>query len=242
MPDFIQQDEQLISTRGSHILYDASLITDPDEALFDLEKQSVAAVEQAEGRGHAVFFTHQGHDLVLKHYHRGGMVASLMGDRYLGSAPEKSRAFREWRLLSHMYSLSLPVPQPVAAHVAVHGIFHRGDLITMRLHDVAPLADCLLSSALEQDLWREIGACIRGFHDARIYHADLNARNILLNPQAGNVHLIDFDKGSIRQLGEGWKVSNLARLQRSLNKFKSMNTSFYYDEQSWQALLDGYHA
>ena len=104
------------------------------------------------------------------------------------------------------------------------------------------MADCLLSRALEQDLWWEIGACIRSFHDARIYHADLNARNILLNPQNGNVHLIDFDKGSIRQLGEGWKVSNLARLQRSLNKFKSMNTSFYYDEQSWQALLDGYHA
>ena len=37
------------------------------------------------------------------------------------------------------------------------------------------------------------------------------------------LHLIDFDKGRIRYLGESWKASNLARLQRSLLKFKSLN-------------------
>lgn len=195
----------------------------------------------AEGRGHAVFFTYQGHDLILKHYQRGGLVASLLGDKYLGSDPDNSRAFREWRLLSQMYGLQLPVPKPVAASVSRHGSFHRADLVTKQIHDVKPLADYLLAGELSKTTWQDIGTCIRRFHDAGVYHADLNARNILLNPDSRDVYLIDFDKGSIRYIGEAWKASNLARLQRSLNKFKSMNKSFNYNETEWESLLDGYY-
>jgi len=188
-----------------------------------------------------VFFNHNGLSLVLKHYQRGGKMAMLLGDKYLGSRCERSRSFSEWRLLRHMRALELPVPQPVAASCTRHGLFYRADLITLQIDHVVTLADHLLERECDDAGWRATGACIRRFHDAGVFHADLNARNILFDAQHNAVHLIDFDKGCFRHLGESWKASNLARLQRSLLKFKSLNPRFYFEENDWNALLEGYN-
>ena len=167
-------------------------------------------------------------------------MAALLGDRYIGLNCDKSRSFNEWRLLRHMRELNLPVPLPVAANCTRHGLFYRADLVTRQIHNVVTLADHLMHVECNKEGWQSIGACIRRFHDASIYHADLNARNILLNAGSGDVYLIDFDKGSMRYLGDAWKASNLARLQRSLLKFKSLNQVFHFDQNDWNALLDGY--
>jgi tRNA A-37 threonylcarbamoyl transferase component Bud32 len=234
--------ESLISSGKRHILYDASLIEHPRAELFDIDSAQQAADEHslAQGRGHAVFFKHDGIDLVLKHYQRGGKMAALLGDRYIGLNCGKSRSFNEWRLLKHMRELNLPVPLPVAAYCTLHGFFYRAYLVTRQIHNVVTLADHLMHGECDKAGWQSIGACIRRFHDASIYHADLNARNILLNAGSGDVYLVDFDKGAIRQLGESWKAANLARLQRSLLKFKSLNKVFHFEQHDWNALLDGY--
>lgn len=221
-----------------HILYDAALIEHPDEQLFSPGAES--HTKSAVGRGDALFFQHNNLNLVLKHYRRGGMAERWMGDRYLGSNPEKSRSFREWRLLRHLRQMHLPVPVPVAASVINSGIFYRADLITREIEEARPLADALLAGELDEALWHSIGQCIKHFHDNDIYHADLNARNILIDKSA-QVHLIDFDKGRIRYMGEAWKTANLARLNRSLQKFKSNSRRFhYYEENDWKTLLGGY--
>jgi len=186
-----------------------------------------------------VFYEYRGLRLVLKHYHRGGLVASVLGDRYFGTRPERSRAFREWRLLHAMRRLQLPSPVPVAASVTRHGLFHRADLVTLRIDDTRTLADALLSGPLDRRGWQAVGRCIRRFHDHNVWHADLNARNILLGA-AGEAHLIDFDRGRFRYLGDTWKAANLARLQRSLLKFRSQHEGFNFTEDDWQALLRGY--
>jgi len=237
------KNERLISIGKQHILYDASLIEHPHAELFDIGKAQQQADEQAlaEGRGHAVFFNYRQLDLVLKHYQRGGKIAALMGDKYIGANCIKSRSFSEWRLLKQMCEMELPVPTPVAASCVKHGMFYRADLITRQINNVVTLADHLLQSDCDEATWAAVGACIRLFHDASVYHADLNARNILLNPETGAVYLIDFDKGSIRFLGDSWKASNLARLQRSLLKFKSLNQVFNFDQHDWDVLLDGYN-
>ncbi len=195
----------------------------------------------AKGRGHAVCFRHNGHALVLKHYQRGGRMAALLGDKYLGTNCNRSRAFREWRLLRQMHEMGLPVPVPVAANCSRHAMFHRADLITRQIENVETLADRLLAGACDQSTWHSIGACIRRFHDASIYHADLNARNILLDADGSGIYLVDFDKGCRRYLGEAWKAANLARLQRSLLKFKSLNAEFRFGQPDWNALLEGYN-
>ncbi len=226
-----------------HILYDASMIEHPQAELFDIVTARRHADEQtlAEGRGHAVFFEHQGDNLVLKHYQRGGRMAALLGDRYIGLNCNNSRSFKEWRILNHMRGLDLPVPVPVAASCVRHGMFYRADLVTGRINDAVTLADHLLADEYDEAGWRAVGACIRRFHDDSVYHADLNARNILISKDEKTVYLIDFDKGSIRCLGESWKVSNLARLQRSLLKFKYLNEVFHFNQRDWNVLLDGYN-
>ena len=237
------KNESIIKNGKRHILYDASLIEHPHAELFDIDRAQRHADQQslAEGRGHAVFFQYQGRDLVLKHYQRGGRMAALLGDRYTGIDCNRSRSFREWRLLAQMCELELPVPVPVAASCVKHGIFYCADLITIQLKDVVTFADYLLEGECDEAGWAAVGSCIRRFHDASVYHADLNARNILFNADGKKVYLIDFDKGSMRYLGDSWKASNLARLQRSLLKFKSLNEIFHFNRHDWDALLNGYN-
>ena len=240
MAESLKQDEALISIGGVHILYDASLIEHPDASLFDINRQSQSATGMASGRSHAVFFSHQGNDLVLKHYERGGKIALLLGDKYFGQKIDRSRSFKEWRLLKKMRAMELPVPEPVAAMVTVSGPFYRADLITREIKQAETLADALSRQNLDEEKWQAIGKCIRRFHDANVYHADLNARNILLTSEGESVYLIDFDKGQFRYMSDNWKPANLARLQRSLNKFKTHNSSYHFEAVNWRQLVEGY--
>ena len=77
---------------------------------------------------------------------------------------------------------------------------------------------------------------IRQFHDAGVFHADLNCFNVLV--RADGDYLIDFDKCKLlaRGLPENWKTGNLNRLARSL--MKVAGESFVH--RVWPRLLTGY--
>jgi 3-deoxy-D-manno-octulosonic acid kinase len=146
------------------------------------------------------------------------------------------RAFVEFRLLIQLGVLGLPVPKPVAVMYQRMGVFYSSAIIIERLQDVRPLGDVALS--LDATRWREIGQVIRQFHDAGLYHADLNCFNILVGETA--IHLIDFDKGELRPLTSGrtsWKGKTVDRLKRSLNKAYGEEL-----EREWQFFLEGYNA
>ena len=85
-----------------------------------------------------------------------------------------------------------------------------------------------------------MGACIHKFHRAGVSHADLNARNLLLNRSSGKVYLVDFDRCTMNPgtLVDG--KSNLARLKRSLLKLWPRDNLGSL-QACWQALLGGYH-
>jgi len=186
---------------------------------------------------------------VLRHYRRGGWMARWNKDRYWWTGVDNTRAWREWYLLQQMFAQGLPVPRPLAAHVSHAGLFYRADLITRRIDDSHSLARLLGDTALRElflhqqssptSLWSQVGATIRSFHECGIYHADLNAHNILLKAD-GQCYLIDFDKGEQRTSQSDWQQANLKRLQRSLLKLKSQQSGFYFDETDWDALMQGY--
>jgi 3-deoxy-D-manno-octulosonic acid kinase len=205
-------------------------------ALFErgIERTAVCG-----GRGHAWFVSHDEGDFVVRHYRRGGAIEALLADRYLWTGIDATRAFREWRLLATLVSDGLPVPRPVAARVLRSGCFYRADLVTRALPGVRSLADRLTDVRLPEADWRNIGGCIRLFHDRGVYHADLNAHNILLD-RDGRTYLIDFDKGRIRHRGVGWKTANLARLRRSLEKLADRSPRFCYVDGDFTSLTSGY--
>jgi 3-deoxy-D-manno-octulosonic acid kinase len=247
---------KISKTGGSYILYDASIIAEPTLQLFDSDYHTNQETQQNNslsrpavpsktgiGRAKVVYFSFNNTALVLKHYFRGGAVASLLKDRYFGFDIEKTRAFKEWRMLKKMHNIGLPVPWPVAAHVKKALVFYKADLITEEIKDSKTLADILSKTSIATEQWKKIGACIKLFHQHDVYHEDLNARNILLAgalPEAGDVYLIDFDNSGFRSDVKSWKMANLARLKRSLLKFKRNNEGFNFDEENWSALLDGY--
>jgi 3-deoxy-D-manno-octulosonic acid kinase len=96
-----------------------------------------------------------------------------------------------------------------------------------------------MRSPLPFEQWRKIGRSVRGFHEAGVFHADLNAHNILIDP-VGEVFLIDFDKGALREASPQWKKTNLSRLHRSLLKLKRLNPDFKFEDSAFQSLEAAY--
>jgi 3-deoxy-D-manno-octulosonic acid kinase len=231
--------ETLAPTARGAMLYDASRCGQPDEGIFALESWRERGVleETAGGRG-TVAFVHDGsRRWVMRHYCRGGLAARLLDDRYLWTGADRTRAFREWRLLRELRASGLPVPAPVAARYQRSGPFYRADLITEELPTRRTLAGALASAPLAAARWRDVGQCIGRLHAHGVHHADLNAHNLLLGDD-GTVYVLDFDRGRIRARGE-WEQAVLERLQRSLRKVTASLPPDRFHEADWQALLLG---
>lgn len=192
---------------------------------------------QAGGRGGVAIIESPLGECVLRHYRRGGLVSALMGDRYLWTGADRTRPFREFRLLVEIARLGLPGPQVVAARYQRHGVLYRADLITRRIAEARTLAECLATGRLDRELAEQVGAVIGQFHRAGIWHADLNAHNVLVSP--GDLYLIDFDRGRQRTPVAAWQRSNLQRLRRSLLKLGAASEGeAKFEQDIWQPLLD----
>lgn len=204
----------------------------------DTLRSSDQIESQADGRGSAWFIRLADDQAVLRHYYRGGLVAKISQDRFFWSGVECSRAFVEYRLLEWMYQQGLPVPEPLGAHVQRLGMYYSCDIITRTISNTCTLADALETSTLPSEQWREVGRVVATMHALNVWHADLNARNILIDSE-GVVSLIDFDRCR-RRTGKRWQAANLARLKRSFDKLTVQGEITGFDVVSWQALLLGY--
>lgn len=202
-------------------------------------KQLTTTAHRNNGRATVWFFNITESDrAVLRHYHRGGMVAKVVNDQFIWTGINRTRAVSEYRLLEWMHTQGLPVPEPLGARVQRHGMFYTCDLITRLYPDSRTMAQTLSSATLDDNIWHDTGYTIAKIHQHNIWHSDLNANNILINDQ-GQIKLIDFDRCR-RRTGERWKQKNLERLERSLNKLTRLNQIQYFDKSKWQLLLDGY--
>ncbi|MGB0866305.1 MAG: 3-deoxy-D-manno-octulosonic acid kinase [Granulosicoccaceae bacterium] len=213
-----------------------NLTVDP----FDLSelRQSGAILRTADGRGSAWFVRYGDTEAVLRHYYRGGLAGRVSRDRFVWLGLRRTRAFAEYRLLEWMLKQGLPVPEPLGARVERAGAFYTCDLITRAIPGTQTLAQRLRISPLEDALWSAVGEAVWRVHASGVWHADLNAKNLLLD-EAGDVYLIDFDRCRRRQ-GKAWQQQNLARLQRSLEKLLRLGEINHYSERCWQLLLSGY--
>jgi 3-deoxy-D-manno-octulosonic acid kinase len=235
--------EAQVRAGNARILYDADAVA---YALHDwFEPKSLAArgwlIGSVGGRGcgHVHFFGYRGNGYALRHYRRGGKAATVIGDHYLWAGLDRTRAWREWRLLARLTELNLPVPHPFAARVIKSGLFYRADLITMRIASSSSLFERLMIGALPDAIWREIGRVIAEFHRVGVWHADLNAHNVLLSSDAA-VAIVDFDRARFRRNTMRWREANLARLLRSLRKLKSLKPELPFHESDFELLREGY--
>lgn len=211
--------------------------------LFNLDwlrKNQLITQESAQGRGLTAHFRFDDTALVLRRYRRGGFVRHLTQDQFIWTGLERSRPYAEFSLLLELSRLGLPSPRPYACEVVRSGLFYRGSLIMHEIPNATTLADTLSKREVTDTEWTALGVCLRRFHDASVYHSDLNAHNVLLGEKDA-MFLIDFDKSRIRPgHGRGWKLSTLNRLQRSILKCQLHSDTFFYSPSAWNTLQDGY--
>ena len=177
---------------------------------------------------------------VLRHYYRGGFIAKFSRDLYLFSGLHKTRAVAELSLLDKLYKQGFAVPKPIAANIERSGLFYRADLIIERVVGAEDLVARLSKISMTESQWQALGETIAEFHNYGVYHADLNAKNILISND--KFHLIDFDRGEIRKVNPQWQQANMSRLLRSFKKELAILPSLNFNEANWQQLHQAYIA
>lgn len=185
------------------------------------------------GRGEVLFVESDAGPAVLRHYRRGGLVARLNRDRYWYQGVERTRPFREFRLLAWASARDLPVPAPLAARFQRRGPWYVADLLTAAIPGTHSLSQ-ELSRAPGQVPWAAIGAAIARLHGAGVFHADLNAHNVLLD--GTRAWLVDLDRGERRQPAAAWQQANLARLLHSLRKLGAAERVPAFEREAWPTL------
>lgn len=207
--------------------YDAGVIGRPRLELFDPADSALHAQPVSEGGRNAAWFVRcDGHDGVLRHYRRGGMVARISDNRYIWGGVQKVRSLHEFEILKSLYDVGLPVPRPFAAAYWRRGPTYRAAIIVERIPDVRPLASALDVADSEQ-----VARSIYAMHEHGVWHADLNAYNILLDKE-GRAWLIDFDKARRAVLSLERRSANLLRLRRSLAKVAGPQGITWWDDLS----------
>ncbi len=191
------------------------------------------------GRGGIYGFEYNEINLVLRHYRRGGVPAIFIDDKYLWMTLAKTRAMQEMEILLTMHGAGLPVPIPAAAHIHRNGLTYQADIITVLIPNAKTLSSLLVEDSVSSEEWQRMGQIIKKFHHYNCHHADLNAHNIMLDQQK-EIYLIDFDRSIIKASSEKWKMQNLGRLKRSLEKLANSNKDFHYHPTDFSSLMQGY--
>lgn len=220
------------------ILFDRTQLRQPEPGWFDPAHWGDAAQAVGEGgRGGAWFLQTGAGDAVLRHYLRGGWMASLSRDGHLWRGIQRVRSFSEFRLLRQLRAKKLPVPLPYAAWYRREGMHYRAAILLQRLQDVHAFATLAADGTAP---WGPAGELVARFHRAGLDHADLNAHNILFDG-AGRGWMIDFDRSRLRIPATGWREANLRRLHRSLLKRRGARSQAEV-EAGFSRLRDAYDA
>lgn len=163
---------------------------------------------------------------LVRHYRRGGAVASLLGDRYLRLGTP--RPFRELAASEEVRARGVETPRVMAATVYPAGAFYRGDLVTEFVEDARDLAEILFSDDEKPSGRRRAaaaaGVLVGDLAEAGVHHRDLNAKNVLLvgEGEALRALVLDLDRCRLATAGTATPPGPmLERLLRSLGSFEA---------------------
>jgi len=224
---------------NKYFLFNIGFFPDASSDLFcgAYWKEKGAITGQETGRGTTWFLRHKNHDLVLRHYLRGGLVSKISQDNYFFKSLQSCRSISEFNILNQLCTLGLPVPAPAAAQVIRRGFTYKADLLTQRIPNAKDLVQ-ILKVTQDKQFYQTLGQTIALFHQHGVYHADLNIQNILQDVN-NKFWLIDFDRAKRLKPKLKWQLSNLNRLKRSFEKEK-VRFGIKWKESDWDILIAAY--
>lgn len=208
--------ETELQAGSQRILYDPSAldVVSPEWLEPDFWRLRDAVLAEFGGRGQALAVATEAGPAVLRRYLRGGMIARLSRERYVFTGYQRSRSFREFRVLARLHGLGLPVPQPLMAGCERRGPTCRAAILTRLLENTISLPQA--ADILEPEHWQRLGETLERFFRAGVVHPDLNAHNLLIDGEC-RWYVIDFDRARI-EAGPVDPEPMLKRLERSLDK------------------------
>lgn len=165
---------------------------------------------------------------VVRHYQRGGAVASLLGDRYVRLGTP--RPVRELEVGRALEGMGVPTPRHVGCAVYPAGLWYRGDLVTELVPHSRDLAAVLFgtdpggeANGEAEAAMRAAGSLVRTLHERGVVHRDLNLKNVLIAGREGGVRalILDLDRATLRaRVGERARRRMLERFWRSARKWE----------------------
>ena len=180
-------------------------------------RQSGARALQGRGVAYAVALPHGATRVVVRHNRRGGLLAPLLGDRFI--AP--TRAPRELAASSALVARGVRTPEVLGYALYPPGaMIQRSDVCTREIPGARDLADVLTRGIADErrNALRLTAQLVASLSRARARHHDLNLKNILLDATTG--YVLDVDRVVIDVPEQDAMTANLRRLSRSLRKWR----------------------
>jgi 3-deoxy-D-manno-octulosonic acid kinase len=166
--------------------------------------------------------TLDGLELFARRFRRGGMLAWLLSDVYVGMVP---RPFTELSVTVEAMRRGIPVAEPMGAMVEWIGpALYRGFFLTravrgMTLWDFVKTDD---DPTVRAHILEQARVSISTMHEKGLVHADLNLHNLIVTRASESfaVMIIDLDKARLfdSPVSPAMRHSNVARLERSARK------------------------
>ncbi len=177
---------------------------------------AVPGRDRFEGRSAAFGVRLGDADAVVRHAHRGGLVAPFLGDRYLGTP----RWVHEILVSERLRAEGVPVPEVLAAAAYPAGPWHRADVATARVpgRDLATIffEGPPPAPPRREAVLRAAGRLVRRLHVAGWIHPDLQLRNVVVDDR--EAWLLDVD--TCREAPDAAsRRRNLLRFYRSWEKW-----------------------
>lgn len=164
---------------------------------------------------------------VVREYRHGGLFGNVLKDIFW----DASRPLRELSICEVARRGRINTTEIIAiVKNKISGPLYKCRLVTKEIQNSVDLIELLSHpednqlDTQKRQIINKMAKAVHDMHDAGIYHADLHLKNILVQSfERGrvNVYIIDLDKSKqYEKVTFQSRVSNITRLDRSLEKFK----------------------
>lgn len=180
-------------------------------------RHPAARLLQGRGATYAVPLPQDTERVVVRHNRHGGMFGRLTGDLFFSP----TRAPHELEISLELHKLGVPTPEILAyALYPPGGVLQRSDVCSREIQGSRDLAQILSreTGAERAAAFLATSELLAALARAGARHHDLNAKNILLTYETA--YVLDVDRMTLGGKPESVLVGNLARLARSLRKWR----------------------
>lgn len=205
-----------MAARDAELSVAAELVKE-NKTLFDAALR-MTRIADLQGRGVTPVVELAGGRCVVRHFRRGGSVASALGDRYLRASG--NRVLQELRASVEARGRGVATPEVKVAAWYDVGIFRRYDIATSYIPSAGDLSDVLFDDAARAAALSHATLLLRQLISAGMMHRDLNLKNILVTDE--RAYVIDLDRAEVfDRLTQAQASAMRDRMLRSLTKWEA---------------------